>query len=116
MKAELEKEGILKEEKIMYFKSKANALQGHIYLTPNRLVVDAHKTGVGGMGLLGAILKKKVEEKNYGFEVERGKIAKIEKGKFGVHKNILQITDAEDNVHRVAVKNFSDWEQAINNQ
>ena len=113
MKDQLQQEGIIKEEKIGYLKSKMNLLQGNLYLTPKRLVLDAHKTGVGGFGLLGAILKKKVEEKSFGFNLELSEIKQVAQGKHGVQKNVLEITDSNDETYRIIVKNYQEWEDQL---
>jgi hypothetical protein len=113
MKDQLQEEGIIKEEKIGYLKSKVNLLQGNLYLTPKRIVLDAHKTGVGGFGLLGAILKKKVEEKSFGFNLELGEIKHIAQGKHGVQKNVLEITGSNDETYRIIVKDYQEWEDQL---
>ena len=113
MKDQLQEEGIIKEEKIGYLKSKVNLLQGNLYLTPKRIVLDAHKTGVGGFGLLGAILKKKVEEKSFGFNLELGEIKAVAQGKHGVQKNVLEITDSNDETYRIIVKDYQEWESQL---
>jgi len=114
MKEELEKEGILKEEKIGYLKSKMNLMQGALYLTPNRLVLDAHKTGVGGLGILGFLLKKQVEKKSFGFNLEFKDIKEIAQGKYGLQKNVLEITDKQNDTYRIIVKNYQEWENELN--
>jgi len=114
MKEELVKEGILKEEKVGYLKSKMNLMQGTLYLTPNRLVLDAHKTGVGGFGMLGALLKKQVENKSFGFNLEFKDIKQIAQGKHGLQKNVLEITDKHNETYRIMVKNYEEWESELN--
>ncbi|TMU50367.1 hypothetical protein [Flagellimonas algicola] len=114
MNEKLEKEEILKEEKIGFLKSKLNLMQGILYLTPNRLVLDAHKTGVGGFGILGALLKRKVEKKSFGFSLDFKDIKKIAQGKHGVQKNVLEITDNQNKTFRIMVKNYQEWENELN--
>ncbi len=110
----LEKEGIEKEEKVGYLKSSMNLLQGTLYLTPNRILLNAHKTGVGGFGILGSILKRKVESTNYGFDLTFEEIKAINRGKHGIQKNVLEITSNDDITYRIMVKNFDEWSDAIN--
>jgi hypothetical protein len=76
--------------------------------------LKAHKTGVGGMGLLGNLLKKKVEEADYGFSASLTDIAKVEKGKHGFN-TVLEITDAQQATYRIMVKDCDAWETAIRN-
>jgi hypothetical protein len=114
MKEKLLKEGIEKEEKVGYLKSKINMLQGVLYMTSNRLVLDAHKTGVGGFGILGFLLKKQVEKKNFGFNLKFGDIERITQGKHGATKNVLEITNKQDETYRIIVKNYQEWESELN--
>lgn len=112
-KQTLNQEGILKEEKVGYLKSKMNLLQGHLYLTSKRLVLEAHKTTVGG-GILGAILKKKVEKKDYGFNLEFKDIKNFEQGKQGLNKNILEVNTSQGETYRIVVKKYNDWQEELN--
>lgn len=105
---------ILKEEQIMFLKSSVNALQGRIKLTSTQLIIEAHKTTVGG-GLLGAFLKKKVEEKNYGAILELNDIAEVRRGKHGANKNVLEVIDKTETIYRIIVKDYDAWEIAIQN-
>lgn len=114
MKEELKNEGIIKEEDVGFLKSKLNLLQGTLYLTPNRIALDAHKQGAGGFGLLGSALKKKVEKKSFGFNIEFGNILKVEQGKHGAEKNVLEITDNNGEMFKVIVKNYQEWQSALN--
>lgn len=114
MNEPLTNEGILKEEKVGYLKSKINLMQGTLYLTPNRLALEANKSGVGGMGLLGSLLKKKVEKSNFIFDLEFKDISDVSQGKHGAEKNVLEITDNQNNTYRVVVKNYDDWGNELN--
>lgn len=98
----------MKEEKVGYLKSKANLLQGTLKLTDDRLILEAHKTGVGGMGLLGSILKRKVEKENYGFDVALNEIEGVNQGKQGLQKNILEVKTKEGE-YRIVVKSYDEW-------
>ncbi len=106
-------EETLKEEKVGYLKSKLNLLQGKLVLTRSRLVLDAHKTTAGG-GILGLILKSRVEKKNYGFDLELKRIKNIEQGKHGLQKNILEVTDDNENTYRILVKDYQEWADMLN--
>ena len=109
-------EEILKKEKIGYLKSKLNLLKGTLYLTPNRLVLNAHKTGVSGFGILGMFLKRQVEKKNFGFNLEFKDIENISRGKHGAQKNVLEITTIHNEIFRIIVKRYEDWEYDLNNR
>ena len=112
-KEELSAEGIIKEEKIGYLKSSLNMQQGNLTMTPKRIVLDAHKTAVGGLGLIGALLSKKVEKRNVIFNLEHSAIDSVAQGKHGVNKNVLEIKDNQNNTYRILVKNYPEWETAI---
>ena len=114
MKEQLTEEGILKEEQVGYLQSKLNLMQGTLYLTPQRLILDAHKTGVSGLGILGAILKRKVEKKSFGFNLDLKDVKKITQGKHGAQKNVLEITNSLDETFRIVVKDYADWENNLN--
>ena len=97
-KEELLKEGILKEESVGFLKSKFNLMQGRLYLTQTRLVLNAHKTTVNSGGIIGAVAKAIVEKPKWIFNIELTDIVKITEGKhFLRRKNILEITDKENN-------------------
>ncbi|WP_282042936.1 GRAM domain-containing protein [Winogradskyella flava] len=114
MNERLAEEEILKKEKIGYLKSKLNLLNGTLYLTPNRLILNAHKTGVSGLGILGIFLKRQVEKKNFGFNLEFSKIKEISQGKHGSQKNVLEVTTRQNEIFRIIVKRYEDWESDLN--
>lgn len=109
----LSEEFILKEEMVSYLKSGINLLNGNLYLTPERLILNAHKIGVGGFGLLGAVLNQKVKKKRYGFNLKFSEITKIEQGKHGLQNNVLKVTDRQNNTYRIMVKNYHEWEKEL---
>jgi hypothetical protein len=112
-KEKLQSEGILKEEAIGYLKSALNMQQGNLVLTNKRLILDAHKTTVAVGGILGALLKKKVEEDKAIFDLEHSNIQRFVQGKHGVQKNVLEITDKQNNTYRIIVKDYPEWEGAL---
>jgi hypothetical protein len=113
---ELINEGIVKEEAIGYLKSAFNLQQGKLIMTNKRLYLTAHKTTVGGGGILGAFLKSKVEAVNEVFNLEYTVIGSIVRGKHGLQTNVLDITDKQNNNYRIIVKNFQEWEDALKNK
>jgi hypothetical protein len=108
-------EQVTKREEIGYLKSKMNLMEGVLRLTPTRLILEAHKMGVGGFGILGSIMKRKVEQKVFGFDIALSEIKEITRGKHGVQKNVLEITVATDEMYRILVKDYADWESALKN-
>lgn len=108
-------EKVIKEEKVGYLKSKVNMLQGVIRLTEDDFQLQANKTGVGGFGLLGSLLKRKVESKNYGFSVPLAEIQDVKQGKHGVNNNVLEVLLKNGELHRILVKNYQEWADALKN-
>lgn len=105
----------IKKEKVSYLKSKIGLLNGVLYLTNNGLLLIANKTTIAS-GLLGRLLKKKVEEKKYGFNIELSQIKNINQGKHGLQSNVLEILDHQDNTYRIIVKSYKNWEQILKKQ
>ncbi|GEM_PF-3900798 len=116
MLAELEKEGIAKESKGMFFKSKVNALESKVYLTPSRLVVmsvSANKVRLGGA--IGAILEL-TKKKTYPIpqvNVSLEDIKEMKQGKFGLNKQVVELTTKDEEVFKFSVDNYSSWESAV---
>ena len=104
---------ILKKESVGYLKSKLNLQQGTLSMTASKITLEAHKAGTGGFGLLGALLKSKVEKSNNIFELGFKDIQTVAQGKHGVSKNVLEITDKQNVTHRIMVKSYEEWEQAL---
>lgn len=107
-------EGSVKDERVGFLKSKLNLMQAELFLTPNRLMLEAHANGVAGFGLLGALLRKKAEQKDHGFNIPIKEIIKVEEGRHGLQKNILEITVSSGKTYRMMVKDFKEWEMEIN--
>lgn len=118
-KEELQNEGIIKEEKILYLKSALNGQQGNLTLTPKRIVLDAHKSAVhtGAGGLIGVaileIFRKKIEKSKDIFNLEPSQIESVEQGKHGINKNVLLIKDKQNNTYKIIVKNYPEWEAKL---
>jgi hypothetical protein len=106
-------DSVIKQENIGYLKLKINLQQGTLTLTNSAVALDAHKTGVSGLGLLGAFLKKKVEKNNTVFNLAFADIKTVAQGKHGMQKNVLEITDQQNNTHRIIVKDYADWESVL---
>ena len=105
---------IIKIEDVGYLKSKMMLMPGVLTMTETHLILDAHKTGVSGFGILGAILKRKVESKPFGFKVLFSDITSVSQGKHGVNKNVLVIELIEHIEYRVLVKEYSKWSLLLN--
>lgn len=104
-----------KKESVLYLKSAMMAMPGRLSLSGKTLELDAHKQGVGGFGLLGAFLKRKVESTNHGFSWPVEEIASINQGKHGAQKNILEVNHQDGRQFRIQVSSFNEWKNAIEN-
>lgn len=100
---------IIKEEKVGYLKSKVMLMQGTLTLTETHLKLEAHKTGVSGFGVLGSLLKRKVESETFGFNVPLSDITSVTQGKHGVNKNVLEIELIDQIEYRILVDDYSKW-------
>ena len=105
-KEKLQAEGILKEEAVGYLKSALNLQQGNLVLTNKRMVLDAHKTQAPGFTLF----RKKVEQDKDIFDLEHSNIQLVAQGKHGVNKNVLEITDKNNNSYKIIVKDYPEWQ------
>lgn len=103
---------IIKKEQVGYLKSALNLQQGMLVMTIDKLSLTAHKTTVGG-GLLGALLKNRVEKDNTIFSLGHGEISAVKQGKHGAQTNVLEITDSAGTTFRIIVKNYKEWEDTI---
>ena len=104
-----------KSEDVLYLKSSIMAMPGKLMINGNNIELIAHKQGVGGLGLLGAIFKQKVESVNCGFKCLINDVEEINQGKHGLQKNILELKLKNGNQFRIQVKNFEEWKKLIEN-
>lgn len=102
-------EKIIKEERIGYLKSKMMMMQGVLQLSEGRIKLEAHKTGVAGFGIIGSIIKRKVESEIFGFNVPLSDITSVTQGKHGVNKNVLVIQLIDKIEYRILVKDYTEW-------
>ena len=102
-----------KTEFVTYLKSSMMAMPGQLTLKDQTLELEAHKQGVGGLGFLGAILKRKVESTNHGFKWAVSDITEITQGKHGVQKNVLEVRNSSGEHYRILVKNFDEWKTLL---
>ena len=100
---------IIKEERVGYLESKMMLMQGVLQLSEGRIKLEAHKTGVSGFGIIGAIIKRKVESQEFGFNVPLSDITAVTQGKHGVNKNVLVIQLIEKIEYRILVNDYTEW-------
>ncbi len=105
-----------KSEEILYLKSTLMAMPGKLIINGNELELTAYKQGVGGLGILGALFKQKVESVNHGFKCLIDDVLEINQGKHGLQKNILELKLKDGNQYRIQVKNYEEWKKLIENK
>ncbi len=116
MKEQLQVEGIRKEEKVGYLKTKLNLKQGVLYLTSKRIVLEIDKGIFSAFGLVGVLLGTVFGKKVKEFDIELKNITHIVEGKHGFARNVLEITDSDNKTYRLMVKNYNDWEKELNSR
>lgn len=104
----------VKVEKVGYLKSKVILLQGILTLSETHLKLEAHKTGVSGFGIIGAIIKRKVESQVFGFNVPISDVTSVRQGKHGVNKNVLEIELINGIEYRLIVNDYTKWSLLLN--
>ena len=112
---ELTKEGISKNEHVMYLKTKMNGMNGNLYLTPTRVALVA-KSFYQPKGFLEKFIAKKMNKEGKEemvFNLPISEIKEIKQGKHGINKNVLEITDPSGSVFRLTVKKFAEWEELL---
>jgi len=102
-----------KSDSVLYLKSPLMAMPGKLTLIDQTLELEAHKQGVGGLGILGALFKRKVESQNHGFKWSVREIVEITQGKHGVQKNVLELRNSNGEQFRILVKNFEEWKSVL---
>lgn len=117
--AELQQEGIRKEENVTYFKGKMGAYQGKLYLTDKRLALTAKSmaSNINFGGLIGGIISAIIRRKSADvvqLNLQLEDIQSFEQGKIGLNKNVLIIKDKEGNEHKIGVRKYAPWEELLN--
>src|SRR5437870_2735398 len=108
---QLQAEGVVKEAFGTMIKGK-RAFSGRLYLTSRRLVFLKSNPFLGAFGALGGLLTATLKPKNIEIEIPLEAITGVQRGKFGINKNILEISHSDGDPARFAVK-YEEWEQAI---
>lgn len=110
--------GVIKmEEKIIIeglanrIKSKFNVQNGHGTLTNQRFIYSKHNfSKIAVMGVLANLTKG-----DYEFDIPIDEIREVARGKHGLSKNVLLITQENGTIHKFAVTKYLEWEIAFKN-
>ena len=109
---QLQAEGLTKEAFATMLRGR-RGLMGRLYLTNQRLVFLQSNQFLMAFGAIGGLLMGVVKPKKLALEIPLASITGIERGKFGINKNVLEISYGADEPARFAVK-YDEWEAAIN--
>lgn len=102
---------VVKQEYVGYIKSRFQLWNGMLYLTSDRLIMEASPVAESETAL--ALFNRSKEKKEIKFDIARGDIQKIEKGRHGLNRNVLEITDLTGQVWKFIVKNYEEWESEL---
>ena len=105
-------DNILKLETVTYLKSRVDLHEATLIMTPEKILLRANKAN----SLLNSFFRKEKEKAITVFELNYKKIDRVSQGRHGVQKNLLEITDKQNYTHRILVKNYHEWENAIKQQ
>jgi hypothetical protein len=108
---QLQAEGVVKEALATMIKGK-RAVPGRLYLTSQRLVFLQANPVLSAFGAIGGLLTASVKPKRLGVEIPLPGITRVQRGKFGITKNLLEVSRAGGEPVRFAVK-YEEWEQAL---
>lgn len=108
-------ERILKIDRIHYVYSKKQVMEGHLWLTKTKLILEAKKDYIGFFELLLHFLRVKKMNTVYGFKLTSGEIKKIEKSL--INNNVaISITSNKNKTYTIVLRkdNYKDWQKIIN--
>jgi hypothetical protein len=108
---QLQAEGIVKEAFATMIKGKRGS-SGRLYLTSKRLVFLKSSPILGAFGAIGGLLTATLKPKKVEVEIPVDAITGVQRGKFGINKNILEVSHGDDDPARFAVK-YDEWEAAV---
>jgi hypothetical protein len=108
---QLQAEGIVKQAFATMIKGK-RAVPGRLYLTSKRLVFLQANPVLSAFGAIGGLLTATVKPKRVGVEIPLPGITGVQRGKFGINKNLLEVSRAGGEPVKFAVK-YEEWEQAL---
>lgn len=112
----LEEEIIIFESDAVWLKSTFGNKIGRMYLTNLRLVFSANPNVLFMVlfGLLGFLLAKLFTKKKPAFEINVKDIKTVQRTKYGLNKNVLDITDLTSTYRVSAAKKFMEpWQNEL---
>jgi hypothetical protein len=109
---ELQAEGIVKEGRGVRMSGKMG-FTGRVVLTNQRLVFLQANRLLMGFGLLGALFGQLMKPKNAAVSIPLSSITDVQRTKYAMNKNIMEISYGEGESARISVTPYEEWEQAV---
>jgi hypothetical protein len=109
---ELTEEGVLKEGRGSMIRGRRGRF-GRLVVTQKRVVFLQSSSLLMGFGAIGGLLTVIVKPKKVGFEVSRSAVTGVARVKFGLNKNVLEVTAGDGDPVRFAVTPYEEWAAAI---
>lgn len=112
---ELAAEGLIKDAFASCRKPGSKRWQtGRIYVTEKRIVFLASNPLLAGFGAIGGALMAMMKPKKLVLEIPRTAVTGVERTKFGINKNVLDISfQGSEEPARFAVKPYEEWAAAV---
>ena len=100
-------EELVKQGSVPYLKGRFNLVQGGGYLTNLRFLHTNDMRALAAGGLVGSLLKGKVD-----IEIPLGSITRISRAKHGRNESVLAVETADGHEYRL-LPSFDEWLQAF---
>jgi hypothetical protein len=107
-------EPVIAESRGGYFKSKLRMFQGRAELTARGLIWYQSSIWWQMFGFIGALLAMKGGKR--AFELDLTQIQGLTRAKFGLNKNILDVTMADGTTHRFSLAKYDAFTGELTNQ
>ena len=110
---QLAAEGILKEGMCPMIKGRRGVF-GRLYVTEKRIVFLKSNQLLMAFGAIGGILTGVIKPTKLEVEIPREAVTGVERGKYGMNKNIIEISyRGADAPARFTVKPYEEWAAAV---
>ena len=106
---------IQKEDHVLFLKTKFTGYDATLILTASKLFLESENSGIFKRGIISFLpfLRRRLQKMEMVFNLDLNDIKSISQGKQGFNKNVLEITDKNNNTYRVVVKNFDEWAELV---
>ena len=107
---------VKRDDNVLFLKSKFSAHTAILTLIDSKLNLEVEDSGIMRRGLIVFLpfLRSKLEIRSVVFDLGFSDIKSIAQGSHGLNKNVLEVTDKQNNVYCKVVKSYDDWANLIN--